>query len=351
MLRTIKLATLAGLRATGAFHLVRDSRWRRDRLLILCYHGIAQADEHLWRPGLFMPPELLEQRLQALQRGKYSVIGLNEGVQRLQAGELPPRSVVITFDDGGYDFYKIAYPLLQKYGYPATVYQTTYYSDYQAPIFNLVCSYLLWQRRGQVLDQGRELGLDPPMDLRTEQSRHEIVRKLMDRSESENLTGVQKNQIATELAKVLDVDYGALCKRRLLHLMTREEVAELLSRGVDIQLHTHRHRTPEDEKLFRVEIRDNRQSLPEAAKAAKHFCYPAGVYRKNFLRWLKEENVISATTCDVALAARQSDPLLLPRFVDTTKRTNVEFESWLTGVGDLLAFRRAATQQYSPEGD
>ena len=351
MLRRIKLLTLAGLRAGGAFRMVRDSQWRRERLLILCYHGIAQVDEHLWRPGLFMPPELLEQRLQTLQREDYSVIGLSEGLQRLQAGELSPRSVVITFDDGGFDFFKVAHPLLKKYGFPATVYQTTYYSDYQAPIFNLVCSYLLWQRRGQVLDKGRELGFEPLMDLRTEQSRHNLVRKLMDRSEAENLTGPRKNQIAAELGKILDVDYDALCKKRILHLMTHDEVAQLALEGIDIQLHTHRHRTPEDEKLFRLEIQDNRRSLPAAAKAAKHFCYPAGVYRKQFLGWLREENVISATTCDVALATRQSDPLLLPRFVDTTKRTNVEFESWLTGIGDLLAFRRAATQQYSPEGD
>jgi peptidoglycan/xylan/chitin deacetylase (PgdA/CDA1 family) len=173
----------------------------------------------------------------------------------------------------------------------------------------------------------------------------------MDRSEAENLTGVQKNEIAALLAQMLGVDYNALCAKRILHLMTRDEVANLAAQGVDIQLHTHRHRTPENEELFRLEIRDNRQSLPEAAKQAQHFCYPAGVYRRQFLGWLQAESVISATTCDVALSTRQSDPLLLPRFVDTTKRTAVEFESWLTGVGDLLAFRRAATQQYSPQGD
>jgi len=351
MLRKLKLATLSGLRAAGAFRLVGDSGWRRERLLILCYHGIAQADEHLWRPGLFMPPALLEQRFETLKRGGYSVLDLNEGFERLRQNKLPPRAVVLTFDDGGYDFYKVAYPLLKKYGFPATVYQTTYYSDYQVPIFNLICSYLLWQRRGQTIDKGRELGLEQSMDLRTEQSRHQIVRKLMDRSEAENLTGTQKNQIAAKLAEALDIDYGALCAKRILHLMTRDEVAQLASQGVDIQLHTHRHRTPEDETLFRAEIRDNRKSLPDAAKQAKHFCYPAGVYRRQFLGWLQAENVISATTCDVALATRQSNPLLLPRFVDTTARTNVEFESWLSGVGDLLAFRRAATQQYSPEGD
>jgi hypothetical protein len=70
------------------------------------------------------------------------------------------------------------------------------------------------------------------------------------------------------------------------------------------------------------------------------------VYRPEFLEWLKKEYVISATTCDAGLASAKSDPLLLPRFVDTARRSATEFESWLAGVGDLLAIRRNATQRY-----
>ncbi|HZQ70128.1 MAG TPA: polysaccharide deacetylase family protein [Terriglobales bacterium] len=345
------MATLGALRTSGAFRAVRDSRWRRNRLLILCYHGVALDDEHLWRPRLYVPPHLLEQRFEILKRGGYSVLGLGEALQKLPAGKLPPRSVVLTFDDGGYDFYKLAHPLLKKYGFPATVYQTTYYSDYQAPIFNLVCSYILWQRRGSLLDKGREMGLAQPMDLRTELSRHRIVRVFVERAEAENLTGRQKNEIAKQLAKLLDVDYDAICARRLLHIMSPQEVTQIIAEGVDVQLHTHRHRTPENERLFRREIEDNRKSLPDGGKLAQHFCYPSGVYREQFIPWLQAENVLSATTCDVALATRKSNPWLLPRFIDTAKRTDVEFESWVTGVGDLLAFRRAATQQYIPDRD
>ena len=43
-----------------------------------------------------------------------------------------------------------------------------------------------------------------------------------------------------------------------------------------------------------------------------------------------------------------SESLLLPRFVDNQNRTDVEFESWLCGVGDLLAFRRMSRQKYEP---
>src|SRR5579864_7365500 len=100
MMRPLKLATLRVLRNSGVFQLVANSRWRQQRLLILCYHGTSLEDEHLWRPGLYIQPHKLEQRLELLKKGGYSVLFLDEALQRLRAGTLPERSVVITFDDG-----------------------------------------------------------------------------------------------------------------------------------------------------------------------------------------------------------------------------------------------------------
>jgi peptidoglycan/xylan/chitin deacetylase (PgdA/CDA1 family) len=252
--------------------------------------------------------------------------------------------VAITFDDGGYDFYTEAFPLLKSCGFPVTVYQTTYYSDYQMPVFNLVCSYILWKRRGSMLHSGKELGLTEPLDLRTEASRAQIVRTLVLNAETSNLTGVQKNDLATRLAKLLDVSYDEIVANRMFQLMNLSERNQLAAAGVDFQLHTHRHRTPIDQHLFRKEIQDNRRALEQLGEKAIHFCYPSGIYRPEFLAWLQMENVVSATTCDAGLASKRSNPLLLPRLVDTSARSAVEFESWLTGLAFLLAVRKAARQ-------
>ena len=349
MLRNLKATTLRTLKAAGVFSIVANSRWRRERLLILCYHGTSLEDEHLWRPALYISPIVLEQRLELLKKGGYTVVPLGEGLRRLQARDLPPRSVAITFDDGTYDFYKQAYPLLKSYGFPVTVYQTTYYTDYQQPIFSLITSYMLWKRRGDVIADGREFGLSKPLDLRTEAGRHEVVRELLDIADREGMTGQQRDEVAVRLAKFLAINYEALVAKRIVQLMNARELAEIASGGVDIQLHTHRHRTPEDENLFRREIRDNRDRIRAMVGAnSVHFCYPSGVYRPEFLKWLREEQVISATTCDSGLASRATEALLLPRFIDNQSRTPLDFESWLSGVGDLLAFRRAATQRYVP---
>jgi len=349
MVRDIKLATLRLLKRGGIFDLVADSRWRRQRLLVLCYHGVSLDDEHRWRPALYMEPAVLEQRFEMLKRCNYTVLPLGQSLERLRAGSLPPRSVAITFDDGTYDFYRQAYPLVKKYGFPVTVYLTTYYCDLQRPVFNLITSYILWLKRGQVIQNARELGLTSPLDLRTEAGRHEIVRKLLDLAERETMTGSEKDLLADRLAEFLGVDYKALVAKRVLQIMNANELKEVSEGGVDVQLHTHRHRTPENEVLFRREIHENRERIQTLiSKSATHFCYPSGVFRPMFLPWLAQEQVSSATTCDPGLATRESEMLLIPRYVDTQTRTATDFESWLSGVGDLLAVRRTTRQKYIP---
>jgi peptidoglycan/xylan/chitin deacetylase (PgdA/CDA1 family) len=345
MLKPVKLAVLGVLRSGGIFNLVKNSRWRQQRLLILCYHGTSLEDEHLWQPNLYMHPQKLEERFECLKKGRFSVLPLGEALHRLRAGTLPPRSVALTFDDGPYDFFRQAYPLLKAYGFPVTVYQTSYYISVERPVFNLICSYMLWKRRGQVIANGEGIGLHRPLDLRTESGRAGVTRDLIEISERENRTALQKDEMAAQLARVLQIDYDALKAKRILQMMNEREVQEIARNGVDVQLHTHRHRTPEDEVLFRKEIQDNRSRIRQlTATEPVHFCYPSGVYLPAFLPWLRTEHVVSATTCDAGLAARQSESLLLPRFIDNQHRTQIEFESWVTGVGDWLAVRRMAAQ-------
>jgi len=353
MLRTIKLAALGVLRSSGVFTLVANSRWRQERLLILCYHGISLEDEHLWRPRLYVEPQKMEQRLECLKKGKFSILPLGEALQQLRSESLPPRSVALTFDDGTYDFFRQAYPLLRSYGFPANVYQTTYYTALQRPVCNLICSYMLWKMRCDVIADVEGLGLPGPLDLRTDASRGTIVRGLLAIADRENKTGLQRDELAARLARVLKIDYAELKAKRILQLMNYSELQEISRNGVDVQLHTHRHRTPEDEVLFRKEIQDNRSTLQKLIPTPLvHFCYPSGVYATSFLPWLQKEQVVSATTCDTGLAERQTESLLLPRFVDQQTRTQIEFESWVTGVGDLLAVRRkaAAQKQISSRG-
>lgn len=355
MRRQLRRAALRTLKTCGAFGLVRDTGWRRQRLLILCYHGIAVEDEHEWKPLLFMSPQLLERRLDILQRGKYTVLPLGEGLERLYRNDLPPRSVALTFDDGGYDFYKQAHPRLQRRGLPATVYLTTYYSEHQLPVFHMMCSYLLWKARtaGTVNMRQfdlREYGVAQPVVINSSESREAAVTAITQWADQQKVSAQQKDQVAANLARRLGLDYEALRGKRMLQLMNQQEIAQLAAQGVDFQLHTHRHRTPLDEDLFRREIRDNRASIAAVIGGERsHFCYPSGAYRPEFLEWLAKEQIISATTCDTGFVTAKSNPLLLPRLIDTSERTDLEFESWVNGIGHFLSRRRRARHAYIPD--
>jgi peptidoglycan/xylan/chitin deacetylase (PgdA/CDA1 family) len=103
---------------------------RSRRLSILCYHGICEdrLAAEAWVPGYFVAESAFERQLRYLQRSA-CVLALSEAVARLADGSLPPRSVSITFDDGYANNLSLAYPLLEKYQMPATVFLSSAYIE------------------------------------------------------------------------------------------------------------------------------------------------------------------------------------------------------------------------------
>ena len=340
MLKQMKQMVLAVAKDTGLFSVMADSAWRSRRLLILCYHGISLEDEHQWSPELYMPAHMFEERMQLLKDQEYSVLPLGEAIQRLYSDTLPKRSVSITFDDGMYDFYARVFPALRKFRFPATVYLTTYYCENNLPVFGLACSYMLWKRRELRLRARVFPFVREAVDLKEPQARIDLLDAITRYVDENKLNAREKNELAAKLAEVLNFDFQALCLKRLLHLMTPAEVTELANEGTDFELHTHRHCSPVNKLLFEREIRDNRHRIQKfALTSAVHFCYPSGITHAQFPSWLTESNIVSATTCYPNLASRAVNPLLLPRFVDTSVHSRIEFESWLSGFRCLLPRR------------
>jgi peptidoglycan/xylan/chitin deacetylase (PgdA/CDA1 family) len=329
MRRMLKEAALVALRSSGIFNISVRSARRRQSLLILCYHGISLQDEHEWRGGLFIPPAQFRARLETLRKYDIRVLDLGEAVERLRRSDLPERSAVITFDDGFVDFHQRAVPLLREFGYPCTLYLTTHYCGLPLPIFGLAVHYMLWRRRGETVDLSSygcpaETVLSPPtVDL--------VHDRIVEQGRSLETTG--KDDLVRQLAADLRLDYAAILSSRILQIMSEAEVREASHAGMDIQLHSHRHRTPRTRDLFLREIDDNRRRIVELTdQTPAHFCYPSGDYAPEVLPWLRERGVLSATTCHLGLAKPHSEPLLLPRLLDSTAVSSVDIESWLCGI-------------------
>lgn len=332
MRKTVGSATLRALRSLGAFSLAGSSQHRSRRLLILCYHGISLQDEHLCWPHLYVTPEQFRGRLQCLKNSGASVLPLDEAVTRLQEGSLPPRSVALTFDDGFYDFLKYGVPILSEFRYPCTLYLTTHYAEYRLPIISLVLDYIIWKSGRRFLSLPH-VGVNEPLPVETFEERQVIVKHILNLAEQKGLDTPAKDEVAQGIARELGVDYSAILDNRLLQILSPAEVHDVAKAGIDIELHTHRHRIPKDSALFRREIEDNRRRIVEwTGKTPVHFCYPSGQYSPEFFGWLRGCGVRTATTCESGLALPDSEPMKLPRVLDDSGMNLVRFQAVLSGL-------------------
>lgn len=75
-----------------------------------------------------MSERTLEHQLAVLARRGYVGLTLSEAEVRRREGLLPPRSVVVTFDDGYRSTLRAA-PVLERFGFPGTVFVVTRFVD------------------------------------------------------------------------------------------------------------------------------------------------------------------------------------------------------------------------------
>lgn len=87
---------------------------------ILCYHNLNPT-----RPGsMNMTPDHFESQIKWLKSNGFTIIPLKDAVAYLQGerAALPPKAVVISFDDGWASVYTYLYPIVKKYHFPVTLF-------------------------------------------------------------------------------------------------------------------------------------------------------------------------------------------------------------------------------------
>ena len=128
-------------------------------VVILMYHSLLKDPA---RHGKYVvSPDLFESDLKYLKEHGYSFVGIQELIDFVYSGApLPKKSVVITFDDGYYNNYLYAYPLLEKYDAKMVISVIGKYTDlYDGEKPNAYYSHVTWDMINEMLASGRvEIG-------------------------------------------------------------------------------------------------------------------------------------------------------------------------------------------------
>jgi peptidoglycan/xylan/chitin deacetylase (PgdA/CDA1 family) len=335
MTRALKRLLLYVLWVLGLFVLARYLT--RKRLRILCYHGGSINDEHLFMPSLFMQQETFRRRVEQLAHSGYPVLSLGEALQCLANGTLPACATVITIDDGFYSTVRDFVEPLREHNFPATIYVTSYHAGKETPVFRLVVQYMFWKTAVREVDYP---GLGPvpagKYPIQTAEEKQRLCWDIINHAET-NLSEEQRCDLARTLGKCLGIDYDRLASSRCFNIATAEEVRALARAGLDIQLHTHRHRFPVDRETVTREITENREFLsPLTGKPLEHFCYPSGLWSREHWEWLAALGILSATTCDPGQNTPATPRYALLRFLDGDRVSSIEFAAELCGLADWL---------------
>ena len=115
---------------------------------ILCYHRFADTCDS----NLCISTQSFVSQLEYLKQNGFRVISLaqlNEFIEYKKA--IPAKSVVITMDDAYRSIYDIAYPLLKKYGYSATLFV---YTDF----VEATSIAMTWDQLREMKADGFEIG-------------------------------------------------------------------------------------------------------------------------------------------------------------------------------------------------
>ncbi len=141
--------------STGFPALVSDGTGRTVQVPILMYHYISvpPANADSIRRGLSVGPDVFRAHLVTLREQGFTSITLTDLAYAIDMGTpLPPKPIVITFDDGYRDNYTNAYPILKEEGFVGTFFVFT------KPVEERNNDYVTWEMVKEMQEGGMEIG-------------------------------------------------------------------------------------------------------------------------------------------------------------------------------------------------
>jgi peptidoglycan/xylan/chitin deacetylase (PgdA/CDA1 family) len=339
----VKAALADCLERTGLLSVsrrVRERLLRRPRLIILCYHRVAEA-------GALLSPQCVPACLFDAHISYFAqhmqMLTLADVQAYLQGRlQLERDSVVITFDDGYRDNYTHARPILDRHGVKGTFFLTSTPVLDGSPIWIDELAGLLEPLHGRPLSTAAGMPLDAARSIKAfiqaphadRSSRAKDVFLLLNA-----LPDADRLAVLAALRKLL-ADAG-LTPAPTPPMMTAHEVDDLRCSGHQVGGHTQSHARLSGlgQAALALEIRGGAERLRARFGDVPHFAYPFGKaedlpHDRAGLFALVDASGFSlaVTTCD-AVVRPQDHRFLVPRKVVSPQplaqlRLKLELMAW-----------------------
>lgn len=263
--------------------LERAAGPRPELLPVLTYHRVDVVGRlPLLYPGLISaePADFEAQMRFFASRCRPLSLAELLAVRRGEA-PLPPRSVLVTFDDAYRDFAEIAWPILRRHGIPVTLFVPTAYPGDSSLVF-------WWDRLyGALAITSRRTLHAPPagdMSLATDEDRLRAFRRLRDHLKS--LPHEQAMELVDALCDELEAP------AQVSTVLRWPELRDLYAEGVSLVAHSRTHplldRVPAE--MARAEVVGSLGDLErEIGPVPRVFAYPGGGVSPEVRRALEEE--------------------------------------------------------------
>jgi peptidoglycan/xylan/chitin deacetylase (PgdA/CDA1 family) len=289
------------------YHRLRN----RQVLTVAMFHRVLKRDDPRWETALHpwtLADDVFDECL-AFFRSHYALVALDDVKASLEgARRLPPRSLLITFDDGFADNSDYALPLLRKHGAPATVFIS---SDVIGRNERLWTEDLLWAFTDGRLHQrdlaclyallmGRTLH-----DVEDPRLIWEIVRRGPE---------LGKAQVDAALS-ALQIDLHRVEHPR--QMMTRSEIVNLARNGISIGAHGKTHTALTFSSDITSELCSPRVVLDDIL-ASRHqrpvdaLSFPHGAYTSEIVDRALAAGYVLAFTSDAELCVLRNGYLASP---------------------------------------
>jgi peptidoglycan/xylan/chitin deacetylase (PgdA/CDA1 family) len=284
-------------------------RWaNRNSVLILTYHRFSQQ-HHQFKTS----SKEFAAHLEYLKKHN-QVLSLNEIEKSLEKGEkLPPNSVAITIDDGYADAYEIAFPILKKFGFPATLFAITDFVEGKIWLWTDKMRYILLRTKNEILRVEFESYDTIEKNLTDEIQRLELADRV--NSVLKKLPNAEKEAKILEIVESLNVEIPEVPTAEFAAL-NWEMAQKIDAENVKIESHTVTHPilTNIDEKQLDFELQISKERLENKLnKTVETFCYPNGAFNEKVWQAVERNGYKSAVTTRYGFVKNVENRFLLNR--------------------------------------